>query len=212
MILPSILHFLNPFLAHDRSKTLNLRCSIWNGCLRSWAYVLMFLRHCRVPYSLMKRSGMNIDISLVSGSWSVDLSGSVVSMCCESGEDAADRMRTCCFSLGRSVGETHQRQHLRNALSDLSAPTKWCFSTFRNTMRCSRICHKQKKISHTIPNDPSPCLNDSSGKQSANTLVTGKKNKQTHPSTWSNLLQLSLPSGRTKFSLTSQREQGELSP
>ena len=67
---------------------------------------------------------MNIDISLVSGSWSVDLSGSVVPMCCEGGEDAADRMRTCCFSLGRSVGETHQRQHLWNALSDLSAPTK----------------------------------------------------------------------------------------
>ena len=63
-----------------------------------------------------------------------------------------------------------------------------------------------KNLSHTIPNDPLPCLNDSSGMRSANTLVTGKKNKQTHPSTWSNLLQLSLSSDRTKILLTRQRE------
>ena len=69
-------------------------------------------------------------------------------ICGGGGEGAADRMRTCCFSLGRSVGETHQRQHSWNALSDLSAPTKWCFSTFRNTMRCSGLCHKQKSFPH----------------------------------------------------------------
>jgi hypothetical protein len=29
------LHFLYPFLTHNRSKTLNLRCGIWNERLRS---------------------------------------------------------------------------------------------------------------------------------------------------------------------------------
>ena len=54
----------------------------------------------------------------------MDLVGSVVPMCGEGGEDAADKMRTCCFSLGRSVGNFPWRRHSWNALSGLSAPTK----------------------------------------------------------------------------------------
>ena len=96
----------------------------------------------------------------------------------------------------RSLTWVHQR-------NDASAPSGTPWGALEYAI--------SKNLSHTIPNDPSPCLNDSSGMRSANTLVTGK-NKQTHPSTWSNLLQLSLPSGRTKFSLTRQREQGRLSP
>ena len=55
--------------------------------------------------SFVKRSGMNIGISSMSGSWSRDLGGLVISsMCGGGGEDAADRMWSCYFSLGWSSG------------------------------------------------------------------------------------------------------------
>ena len=172
----------------------------------------MFLWHCRVPYSLMKRSGMNIDIYfdgwlMICGlGWfssflyvmeveRVQLIG------CELAAFLwADRLakliRGNTYGM-RSLTWVHQW----NDASALSG-TPWGALEYAIS----------KNLSHTIPNDPLPCLNDSSGMQSANTLVTGKKNKQTHPSTWSNLLRLFLPSSRTKFSLTRQREQRKLSP
>ena len=55
--------------------------------------------------SSVKRSGTNIGISSMKGSRSGDFGGSVISsMCGGGGEDVAERIQSCCVSLGCSKG------------------------------------------------------------------------------------------------------------
>jgi len=175
MILPSILHFLNPFLAHDRSKTLNLQCSIWNGCLRSWAYVLMFLWHCRVPYSLMKRSGMNIDIYF--DGWLIICGlGWFDSFLCVM---ESERMRLIGWELVAFLGADRLVNPLGGSIHGMCSLT-WVHqrndaSALSRTPWGTLEFAISKNLSHTVPSDPSSCLNISSWMRSASTLVIGHK-------------------------------------
>ena len=91
----------------------------------------MLLRHVWNMVEVM----MSIGISSMSGSWSVDLIGSVIfHYVWWRWEDVADRVVSW---FGWKKG--------------LQKPTKCCFSIFRNMMRCTEYA-VSKDLSHVVPN------------------------------------------------------------